>query len=192
MEVPSRAHHWRARRCRSISAYSIDRGTNAGSGEQPGLPKGRCKLPWNVPINGRCSEVVLSTSRTCFSTDYNWLVRLIYIKATATGMLYCQQMGTRSSGVKKLEMSLVDFCQILWSWVQRFWRESPSPQMPIRYVGESGPPIAGAFPVQPVRASRPTRELAASRRLNQHGTRQRITADSPRRCERLRLSLYDR
>ena len=91
-------------------ANSIDRGTNASSGEQPGLPKGRCKPPWNVPINGRCSEVVLSTSRTCFSTDYHWLVRLIYIKATATGMLYCQQMGTRSCGVKKLEMSLVDFC----------------------------------------------------------------------------------
>jgi len=38
----------------------------------------------------------------------------------------------------------------------------------------------------------PTRELAASRRLNQHGTQQRITAGSPRRCERLRLSHYDR
>jgi len=212
MEVPSRAHHWRARRCRSISAYltsvpyedgqsigpqlakakSIYRGTNAGSGEQPGLPKGRCKPPWNVPINGRCNEVVLSTSRTCFSTDYNWLVRLIYIKATATGMLYCQQMGTRSCGVKKLEMSLVDFCQILWSWVQRFWRESPSPQMPIRCVGARGAASGTSISGPTGSCESPTRELAASRRLNQHGTQQRITAGSPRRCERLRLSHYDR
>jgi hypothetical protein len=168
---------WRCRRARTTGA----RGAAVPSALIP-------LIAAQTPVlasSQACPRVAASSLGTSLSTDDA-------VKATATGMLYCQQMGTRSSGVKKLEMSLVDFCQILWSWVQRFWRESPSPQMPIRYVDESGPPIARAFPVQPVRASRPTRELAASRRLNQHGTRQRITADSPRRCERLRLSLYDR
>jgi hypothetical protein len=36
---------------------------------------------------------------------YNWFVRLIYIKAAATGMRYCEQIGPRRCGVEKLEVS---------------------------------------------------------------------------------------
>jgi hypothetical protein len=189
-----RARTWRARRCRSISAYltavpyedgqsigrrlaiakSIDRGTNAGSGEKPGLPKGRCKPPWNVPINGRCSEVALSTSRTCFSTDYNWLVRLIYIKATATGMLYCQQMGTRSCGVKRLEMSLVDFCQFYGHGCSVFGGIAITANAGSVVSVRGGPPVARAISGPTGSCESPTRELAASRQLNQDGTQQCI------------------
>jgi hypothetical protein len=207
-----RARTWRARRCRSISAYltavpyedgqsigrrlaiakSIDRGTNAGSGEKPGLPKGRCKPPWNVPINGRCSEVALSTSRTCFSTDYNWLVRLIYIKATATGMLYCQQMGTRSCGVKRLEMSLVDFCQFYGHGCSVFGGNRHHRKCRICCVGARGA-ASGTSNFRSnrfVRVANPRARSLSPAKSGRHPTM--YTADSPRRCERFRLSHYDR
>ena len=41
----------------------------------------------------------------CFSMRYNWFVRLIYMKAMATGMRYCERIGPRRCGVEKLEVS---------------------------------------------------------------------------------------